>query len=125
MSDYKLCYCRNNILYFTDNFEEQWGDDWNDAPYEHNAGDPYEYIEGETDLNKHHGHIRYIAFLTDYTVYEPCELPCQPSYSVQQINKGMAPWLFSNTTGALNAGATIEEAKDWLKKTNLKYGELL
>ena len=40
---FKLCYVRHNILYFTDSFEKQWGDDWDDAPYEHNAGEPYEW----------------------------------------------------------------------------------
>ena len=39
---YKLCYVSNGVLYFTNKeLSEQWGDDWNDHPYEHNAGEPY------------------------------------------------------------------------------------
>lgn len=38
---YKLCYVEDNILYFTDDFEHQWADGWDDAPYQHNAGTPY------------------------------------------------------------------------------------
>ena len=38
----KLCYCSNNIMYFTSDMTAQWGDDWDDCPYEHNAGKPYE-----------------------------------------------------------------------------------
>ena len=38
----KLCYLENNIMYFTSDIENQWGDDWDDRPYEHNAGKPYQ-----------------------------------------------------------------------------------
>lgn len=38
-----LCYVRSPWAYFTTRpLFEQWGDDWNDAPYEHNAGEPYD-----------------------------------------------------------------------------------
>ena len=37
-----LCYVYGPWAYFTSRpLSEQWGDDWNDAPYEHNAGEPY------------------------------------------------------------------------------------
>ena len=37
-----LCYVSGSWAYFTSKpLKEQWGDDWNDAPYEHNAGTPY------------------------------------------------------------------------------------
>jgi hypothetical protein len=37
-----LCYVSENFAWFTTrSLEEQWGDDWDDAPYEHNAGEPY------------------------------------------------------------------------------------
>lgn len=36
--DFKLCYVDDGFAYFTTKpLTEQWGDDWNDAPYEHNA----------------------------------------------------------------------------------------
>jgi hypothetical protein len=38
-----LCYVDGPWAYFTTQpLREQWGDDWSDAPYEHNAGPPYE-----------------------------------------------------------------------------------
>lgn len=37
-----LCYVDGNRAYFTTQpLDQQWGDDWDDAPYEHNAGTPY------------------------------------------------------------------------------------
>ena len=50
-SNYKLCYVDSSeyqaepmTLYFTelDDVTKQWGDDWDDVPYEHNSGTPYE-----------------------------------------------------------------------------------
>jgi len=53
-SSSKLCYVEKSyddksyeadgtyILYFTTkDLKDQWGDDWNDTPFEHNAGRPY------------------------------------------------------------------------------------
>lgn len=40
---YYLCYVDGNKAWFTDNWEHIWGDDWNDAPYEYNAGNPYNH----------------------------------------------------------------------------------
>ena len=52
--NYKLCYVDQEdeyssitTLYFTNDMEKQWGDDWDDAPYEHNSESPY---ENETDI---------------------------------------------------------------------------
>lgn len=37
-----LCYVEGCWAFFTTKpLSDQWGDDWNDAPYEHNAGRPY------------------------------------------------------------------------------------
>lgn len=42
MAEPKLCYVASNFAYFTTlPVEDQCGDDWDDAPYEHNAGTPY------------------------------------------------------------------------------------
>ena len=40
---YKLCYVDGNEAWFTSDWKNQWGDDWNDRPYEHNAGSPYSH----------------------------------------------------------------------------------
>ena len=58
--------CYGNVirLYFgVDECEDYWGDDWDDAPYEHNAGRVYqEYIKG---------YVEY-AFPLKYDVCEAC-----------------------------------------------------
>ena len=47
-----------------DNCNDYWGDDWNDAPYEHNAGRVYpEYIQGYVEF----------GFPLKYSVCEACE----------------------------------------------------
>jgi len=39
---YRLCYVDLPWVYFTtQDLDKQWGDDWDDAPYEHNAEEPY------------------------------------------------------------------------------------
>src|SRR5687767_4237066 len=39
----KICYADGRWAHFTtQELSQQWGDDWDDAPYEHNAGWPYE-----------------------------------------------------------------------------------
>ena len=72
--EYKLCYVEGQKAWFTDNFEKQWGDDWNDKPYECNAGEPYdswsELIEDNKDIfkrkYKHHPiELKTLYFETD------------------------------------------------------------
>ena len=121
--EFRLCYVDNNIMYFTDNFENQWGDDWNDAPYEHNAEPPYELREDE-ECRDGYGHIRYIGYMTSWEIRTPNYGTINSSYSVEQINKGAVPWLYCDDAGGLMAGATIDEAIAWLKKAGLKWGEL-
>lgn len=67
MSNFKLCYIESSgsggTAYFTTNdLDRQWGDDWNDAPYEHNAGSPYEWLEymGDRGIAKYE--IRKVDF---------------------------------------------------------------
>ena len=125
---YKLCYVRDNIMYFTDNFKNQWGDDWNDAPYEHNAGEPYDrkyYHEYDDEWCIEHGcgNIKNIAFL-GYDIAEPKDGHWNSPHSVETINKKAVPWLYCDEAGALFAGATMAEAKRWLKKAGVMWGEL-
>lgn len=49
--EYKLCYVDGQKAWFTDNFEKQWGDDWNDKPYECNAEEPYDHWYEEIPHN--------------------------------------------------------------------------
>ena len=120
----KLCYVRHNILYFTDNFEKQWGDDWDDAPYQHNAGEPYEWEDDWPEYkNEHRGHIRYILYIPKSCDLQEAYLRHQ-DISVEEINKGTVPWLYHETAGGLYAGATMEEALKWLTVAGALWGEL-
>ena len=124
MKPFKLCYVRHNILYFTDDFEKQWGDDWDDAPYEHNAGEPYEWEDDWTEYkNEHRGHIRYIWYIPKSCDLQEAYLRHQ-DISVEEINKGIVPWLYHENAGGLYAGATMEEAGKWLTVAGARCGEL-
>lgn len=100
----QLCYIDKNFAYFTSNMKKQWGDDWNDTPYEHNAGDPYTH-NGES--------IEKIAFVCDLST--PAEIAgLNSNYSVQDINEKKTPWLSgkSMTTREsieIYAGTTMEK----------------
>lgn len=107
-----LCYVEGGVAYFTTrDLAHQWGDDWNDAPYEHNAGSPYSF--GDRDR------ARGIEPWTLVRVAFTCPL-CQPSdgcsnspYSVDQINEKRTPWLKPSPYGGpvvhIFAGVTVAE----------------
>ena len=128
---YKLCYVRENILFFTDNFKNQWGDDWDDRPYECNAEEPYDrkhYPEYDDEwcVKNGKGNIRKIAFdyYDGYYIEQPKDGFYNSTYSVEDINRKDVPWLYNEEAGALFAGATMTEAKRWLKKAGVLWGEL-
>ena len=56
---------RGNVVFFylgSDSLTDWYGDDWNDIPYEHNAGNVYdEFVSG----------YKEIAFPFNYAVLEP------------------------------------------------------
>lgn len=82
--DYKLCYIDDGMAYFTrKKLSEQWGDDWNDSPYEHNAGEPY--YENKDDIIK--------IYFKAWAYKEPCDGHYNSPYSVQDINNMEVPWL--------------------------------
>ena len=74
-------------MYFTSDMGNQWGDDWDDSPYEHNAGPPYE--DGRT--------IKKIKFKGHFI--EPCSFCLNSPYSVQDINNRRCPWLIIDQNG--------------------------
>ena len=111
MSEARLCYIRNNIAFFTTQaIEDQWGDDWNDAPYEHNAGDPYDWWEGSEKP-------RYEIIRVHFEA--PMETPANKAwsgnsrYSVDEINAKHVAWLAPNNeikwAEPIFAGVTIDE----------------
>jgi len=104
----KLCYIIDCWAYFTyAPLKEQWGDDWDDAPYEHNAGEPYE----------HPGHkITKVAF--DGEFYDPAYIAGDNSqYCVKDINEGQTPWLINGNKGiSIYAGVSLEEFTKAIKE---------
>ena len=105
----QLCYVENQTAYFTTQpLDEQWGDDWDDAPYEHNAGTPYEPYGGR----RGDWEVYVVKFDTYFRT--PREGHHNSPYSVEDINREKAiPWLRSETWDERNikvwAGATFDE----------------
>jgi hypothetical protein len=115
---YKLCYVDGSWAYFTtQDLDKQWGDDWNDAPYECNAEIPYAWNEKVYQKNPETEEYRYIpnpepqwsigmvAF--DGNFDAPCDGYQWSSspYSVQAINRKAIPWL---RTSEYYSGAHVE-----------------
>ena len=87
-----LCYVHAPWAYFTtQKLSEQWGDDWNDAPYEHNAGTPYGYSDHDAKEGRSPWEIVKVAYDGDFE--SPCEGHCNSPWSVEQINAGAVAWL--------------------------------
>jgi hypothetical protein len=90
-----LCYVDGGVLYFTTQpLSEQWGDDWDDVPYEHNAGRPY------TPFNEPDGkHWEIVALPWSGDFELPNEETLNSPYSVQHLNARAHPWLQSHRWG--------------------------
>jgi len=115
VADARLCYVDGCWAYFTTQaLDQQWGDDWNDAPYEHNAGRPYEW---RADYDGKRGvpewTITRLAF--DGPLTTPDGGHRNSPYSVEQINAGAVAWLrrerwaTDKPNATIPAGATIPE----------------
>lgn len=85
MSKWKLCYVEGNFAYFTtQELSEQQGDDWDNVPYENNAGEPYYPKEGDD------WEILKVAYEGKfYLPHEEFSIGC----SVEHINSGIIAWL--------------------------------
>lgn len=109
---FKLCFVKDNFAYFTTKpLSEQWGDDWNDVPYEYNAGTPYENDRSEIIKVAYTGNLS-----TPSTVFRSSNV------SVEDINSGSIAWLRSSEeTIEIMAGATLEE---FIYKVKLADGDV-
>ena len=130
MKNYKLCYIENNFAYFTtQDLDKQWGDDWDDAPYEHNAEQPYtpaiRYFTAdrqekvETDWNADGSpkwEIMKIAFDCRRSATPAETAGSNSPYSVQMINNKLIPWLTVYPDKALFAGATIDSFVEFIEE---------
>lgn len=111
LSRAKLCYIdpKMTVAFFTTcPLSKQWGDDWNDAPYEHNAEVPY-VRDGY--------HIYSVYFSTDSNSNIWADITAlNKNYSVEQINKKEVPWIVVES-GPIYAGATFREFRDKILKS--------
>lgn len=125
---YKLCYAQRHDdvrdgdyyiekigfrLYFTPvSFCHQWGDDWDDAPYEMNAGEPYDsYFKDGKRIDYTILVLQiYVDVKDELTLPEDCTYNSR--FTVADINSGLVAWLFMQSQGkningiAVHAGAT-------------------
>lgn len=126
---------RTHIAFFTKlDLLEQWGDDWNDAPYEHNAEEPYEDTEGDIIEVP----FAFIGSEDDegYFSTYPLEYKLPKDYgggnspwSVEDINLGAVPWLFVKDMSnrhvpavVIMAGISPLEFKEKLEYISKNYG---
>lgn len=114
----KLCYVRSSMAWFTtQNVTKQWGDDWNDVPYEHNAGRPYKYhADSKYDQEKSEWEIFQVAWNGPYSDPADALNQLNSPWSVQAINRCAVPWLSysnwlkdPNPTLHIYAGVTLRE----------------
>jgi len=90
-----LCFADSGMLYFTTQpLEDQWGDDWDDAPYEHNAGRPYVPFRERDDK-----HWAIVALPWTGDLELPHEGMLNSPWSVRQLNARAHPWLQSHRHG--------------------------
>ncbi|MBB5495997.1 hypothetical protein [Paraburkholderia sp. MM5384-R2] len=100
---YGLCFVRAPWAYFTRvPLDQQWGDGWEQVPYEQHAGVPYDDMPQQ---------ILTVAF--DGPLYPPDAGYDGKKRSVIEINRGDAPWLrtqdlISNAPIHIMAGVTLE-----------------
>ncbi len=99
--DLVLCYVKPPWAYFTDKpLDKQWGDDWDDFPYDCNGGEPYDYP---------------LRVAYDCELETPAEKGgINVPWSVQQINSGVIAWLATpcwrkDKPVVIMAGATLPE----------------
>ena len=62
--------------------------------------------------------------MDNWLIEKPCSHTINSRYSVEAINKGAVAWLYEEKAGKLSAGDSMAEAKRWLKKAGVLWGEL-
>lgn len=102
----------NLVRFYLGENGKQWGDDWNDYPYEYNSGRVYdEYIKG----------IKDVAFSFDDVVLEPCDGANNSRISKQDMIKRKVPCLIV-VPKSLNEGDfwTYENFNHWIGVKGVK-----
>lgn len=102
--EYEAFFCQ------VDNIGEVWGDDFNDIPYEHNSGIPYDDTYGPDGERKEISVIRVpFALPPNIGTYKfdirfPCTNHLNSPWSTEDINLGAIPWIWFRTTNSRTNG---------------------
>ena len=134
VSDYRLCYVDRNDdkvdkdedithygyqLYFTTALmKDQWGDDWDDAPYDLNASDPYDTHRIDGERVEHIILVLQIWVKAEDWLMMPLDFSYN-SFAVSDINSGAVAWLYKPAEGkscngiSVHAGMTPQEVS-WM-----------
>ena len=121
------------MAYFTPvSLDEQWGDDWDDAPYEYNAGTPYDDIL--VDKERTEIEILQVPFaVKSYNFSLPDDLAYggNSPFAVADINHGAVAWIYdvvSNKTKskyvAIQGGDDLETFADKLDRIRINNKDL-
>lgn len=101
-----LCYVKGpwhgdehagRTAYFTTRaLADQWGDDWNDAPYDCNAGTPYLWDPWHDGSQR--ALQRWTVFEVEFTgpFDTPAGVAFNTPFSVQDVNSGIVAWLWAD-----------------------------
>lgn len=113
--NYQLCFIDNlddwNTfkLYFTNDFKNQWGDDWDDRPANSNAGGPY------TDKTK------LFSIIVEFAGYGTITFGGK-TYSVEDMNTKKACWLIYENI-FFEGGDTLSTVLEKINKYNEQVPE--
>lgn len=104
---FELCYIWGNKAYFTSDWKHQWGDDWDDAPYEHNAGTPYDFYFEDKIEHKIELKTLYFEFPNEWVKLPYDDFSNSP-FSIEAINRGDIAWIRGNKFN-IRAKTTYED----------------
>ena len=103
-----------HYLYFTNDLEKQWGDDWDDAPYEYNAETPYDH---DTDIIVIPICLTYFRLndieddkeFDNYPNYSKCDIKfpkdwggINSPFCIDDINGGAVAWIYATLSSNRN-----------------------
>lgn len=114
-----LCYYDLSHAYFTtQSLDKQWGDDWDDQPYEHNAGRPYNFDRHDIKAKRKPWEIVSIM-LPDVHDSAPCFGHRNSPYCVKRINRiKPIPW-FRIDDKPIYAGTSLRQVLDLLQQSDI------